>query len=66
MLDTRVRFEVLDSFRGIAAICVAMTHMLFNLYDFIFVFLPITFFIYFYLNHKRLTEVSKGGNFAIP
>lgn len=27
MLDTRVRFEVLDSFRGIAAICVAMTHM---------------------------------------
>lgn len=27
MLDTRVRFEVLDSFRGIAAISVAMTHM---------------------------------------
>ena len=27
MLDTRVRFEVLDSFRGIAAICVAMKHM---------------------------------------
>lgn len=34
--------------------------MLFNSYEFIFVFLPITFFIYFYLNHKRLTEVSKG------
>ena len=34
--------------------------MLFNSYEFIFVFLPITFFIYFYLNHKRLTTVSKG------
>ena len=34
--------------------------MLFNSYAFIFVFLPITFFIYFYLNHKRLTEASKG------
>ncbi len=34
--------------------------MLFNSYEFIFVFLPITFFIYFYLNKKRLTEVSKG------
>ncbi len=34
--------------------------MLFNSYGFIFVFLPITFFIYFYLNHKRLTEASKG------
>ena len=34
--------------------------MLFNSYEFIFTFLPITFFIYFYLNHKRLTEVSKG------
>ena len=34
--------------------------MLFNSYEFIFVFLPITFFIYFYLNHKRLTEASKG------
>ncbi len=34
--------------------------MLFNSYEFIFIFLPITFFIYFYLNHKRLTEVSKG------
>jgi len=34
--------------------------MLFNLYEFIFVFLPITFFIYFYLNHKRLIEASKG------
>ncbi len=34
--------------------------MLFNSYEFILVFLPITFFIYFYLNSKRLTEVSKG------
>ncbi len=34
--------------------------MLFNSYTFIFVFLPITFFIYFYLNQKRLTEASKG------
>ncbi|MDY0116080.1 MAG: MBOAT family protein, partial [Sulfurimonadaceae bacterium] len=34
--------------------------MLFNSYEFIFIFLPITFFIYFYLNHKRLTEAAKG------
>ena len=34
--------------------------MLFNSYEFIFAFLPITFFLYFYLNHKRLTEASKG------
>jgi alginate O-acetyltransferase complex protein AlgI len=34
--------------------------MLFNSYEFIFIFLPITFFVYFYLNHKRATEVSKG------
>lgn len=34
--------------------------MLFNSYEFIFLFLPITFFIYFYLNQKRLTEISKG------
>ncbi len=34
--------------------------MLFNSYEFIFVFLPVTFFIYFYLNHKRLIEASKG------
>ncbi|MFK5892052.1 MAG: MBOAT family protein [Pseudomonadota bacterium] len=34
--------------------------MLFNSYEFLFLFLPITFFIYFYLNHKRLTEASKG------
>ena len=34
--------------------------MLFNSYIFIFVFLPITWFIYFYLNSKRLTELSKG------
>lgn len=34
--------------------------MLFNSYEFIFVFLPITFFIYFYLNSKKLTLASKG------
>ena len=34
--------------------------MLFNSYSFIFFFLPITFFIYFYLNKKHLTEASKG------
>ena len=34
--------------------------MLFNSYVFIFLFLPITFFIYFYLNKKHLTEASKG------
>jgi len=34
--------------------------MLFNSYEFIFVFLPITFFIYFYLNHKRLTTAAKA------
>ncbi len=33
--------------------------MLFNSYEFIFAFLPITFFIYFYLNHKRATVASK-------
>ncbi len=34
--------------------------MLFNSYVFIFAFLPITFFVYFYLNNKRLTEASKA------
>jgi len=34
--------------------------MLFNSYEFIFLFLPITFFIYFYLNKIHLTEASKG------
>ena len=34
--------------------------MLFNSYEFIFVFLPITYFIYFYLNNIRLTVASKG------
>jgi len=34
--------------------------MLFNSYAFIFLFLPITFFIYFYLNKKRLVEAGKG------
>jgi alginate O-acetyltransferase complex protein AlgI len=33
--------------------------MLFNSYEFIFAFLPITFFIYFYLNYKRLTIASE-------
>jgi len=34
--------------------------LLFNSYGFIFLFLPISFFIYFYLNYKRLTVASKG------
>lgn len=34
--------------------------MLFNSYEFIFLFLPFTFFIYFYLNKQRLTEAGKG------
>ncbi|QKF77149.1 MBOAT family O-acyltransferase [Arcobacter defluvii] len=33
--------------------------MLFNSYEFVFLFLPITFFIYFYLNSKRLVTLSK-------
>ena len=34
--------------------------MLFNSYEFIFAFLPITFFIYFYLNYKKYSVISKG------
>ncbi len=34
--------------------------MLFNSYEFIFLFLPISFFVYFYLNSKRFTEASKA------
>jgi alginate O-acetyltransferase complex protein AlgI len=34
--------------------------LLFNSYELIFIFLPITFFIYFYLNSKKLTEASKA------
>ncbi|MEA3492540.1 MAG: MBOAT family protein [Campylobacterota bacterium] len=34
--------------------------MLFNSYQFIFAFLPFTFFVYFYLNSKRLTEAAKA------
>ncbi len=33
--------------------------MLFNSYEFIFLFLPITFIIYFYLNSKRLVLAAK-------
>lgn len=33
--------------------------MLFNSYEFIFIFLPISFFVYFYINQKRLTIASK-------
>ena len=33
--------------------------MLFNSYEFIIIFLPFTFFIYFYLNKKRLLKASK-------
>lgn len=34
--------------------------MLFNSYEFIFFFLPITFITYFWLNKKRLTQASKA------
>lgn len=34
--------------------------MLFNSYEFIFLFLPITLGIYFWLNNKRLTQASKA------
>lgn len=34
--------------------------MLFNSYEFIFAFLPVTFFVYFYLNNKRMTILAKG------
>ncbi|OCL93283.1 MBOAT family O-acyltransferase [Arcobacter porcinus] len=34
--------------------------MLFNSYEFIFVFLPIVFVIYFYLTHKRLISGAKA------
>ena len=34
--------------------------MLFNSYEFLFVFLPVTFFVYFFLNKKRLVLASKG------
>jgi len=34
--------------------------MLFSTYEFIFLFLPIAFFGYFYLNKKRLTTASKA------
>tara|TARA_B100000795_G_C22806825_1_gene445602 strand:+ start:15444 stop:16916 length:1473 start_codon:yes stop_codon:yes gene_type:complete len=33
--------------------------MLFNSYEFIFIFLPVSFLLYFYLNHKRLTTLAK-------
>ncbi|MDA9279885.1 MBOAT family protein, partial [bacterium] len=33
--------------------------MLFNSYEFIFAFLPISLIVYFYLNLKRLTTASK-------
>jgi len=34
--------------------------LLFNSYIYIFLFLPITFFVYFFLNSKRLTTASRG------
>ena len=34
--------------------------MLFNSYEFIFFFLPITFTVYFWLHKKRLSQISKG------
>ena len=33
--------------------------MLFNSYEYIFAFLPVVFFVYFYLNKKRLAGVAK-------
>jgi len=33
--------------------------MLFNSFIFIFIFLPITFVVYFYLNQKKITQASK-------
>ena len=33
--------------------------MLFNSYEFVFLFLPISFLIYFYLNKKKLVTSSK-------
>jgi D-alanyl-lipoteichoic acid acyltransferase DltB (MBOAT superfamily) len=33
--------------------------LLFNSYEFIFIFLPLTFFVYFYLNKKKLTVASR-------
>ena len=34
--------------------------MLFNSYEFIFAFLPVSFLVYFFLNSRRLVELSKG------
>jgi D-alanyl-lipoteichoic acid acyltransferase DltB (MBOAT superfamily) len=34
--------------------------VLFNSYEFIFAFLPISFFVYFYLNSLRLTIASRA------
>ncbi|HPF46965.1 MAG: MBOAT family protein [Alphaproteobacteria bacterium] len=34
--------------------------MLFNSYEFIFVFLPVTFCVYFFLNHKKLTIAANA------
>ena len=34
--------------------------MLFNSLEFLFVFLPITFIVYFVLNKKKLTQLAKG------
>lgn len=34
--------------------------MLFNSHEFIFIFLPLSFFIYFFLNSKRLTTAAKS------
>ena len=34
--------------------------MLFNSHEFIFLFLPVSFFVYFYLNKKKLIEIGKG------
>jgi alginate O-acetyltransferase complex protein AlgI len=37
--------------------------MLFNSHEFIFIFLPVTFFIYFYLNKKKIPGIAKAWLF---
>ena len=34
--------------------------MLFNSIEFLFIFLPIVFFVYFFLNKKRLINLATG------
>ena len=34
--------------------------MIFSSYEFIFIFLPVTFFVYFYLNKNKFTKIATG------